>query len=175
MAVWCMPMLSLIGLSWFQRKSILKSIFLIIISGFIVLSAIPTILYLRIHPVFEAKNIFNTTRLEMIMIGRPNVYEAYKKFDELVPKDAIVALGTQQEHEDFEYPLWGENFKRKLIPIHPFRSVVKPIPAEAQYLFYSKGVIPFQEGDIKLNHINSELHTTINDSEFYLRKLTPNS
>lgn len=172
MVVWCMPMLSLIGLSWFQKKSIVKNIFLISICCLIVLSALPTILYLRIHPVFEAKNIFNTTRLELIMIARPNVYEAYKKFDELVPKDAIVALGTQQEHEDFEYPLWGEDFKRKLIPIHPFRSIVKPIPAEAQYLFYSKGVIPFQEGDIKLNSINSKSHIPINDSEFYLRKLT---
>lgn len=175
MAVWCMPMLSLVRLSWLKRKSLLNSGFLILVSFFIVISAIPSILYLRIHPVFEAKNIFNSNRLELITIGRPNVYEAYKKFDELVPKDAIVALGTQQEHEDFEYPLWGEEFKRKLIPIHPFRSAVKPIPAEAQYLFYSKGVIPYQEGDIQLNSINSKSHIPVNDSEFYLRKLTPNT
>lgn len=174
MAVWCMPMLGLIALSWFQNKSVFNRIFLTSISFFIVISAIPTILFMRIHPVFEEKNIFNSTRLEQITIARPNVYEAYKKFDELVPKDAIVALGTQQEHEDFEYPLWGEDFKRKLIPIHPFRNAVKPIPAEAQYLFYSKGVIPYQEGDIQLNSINSKSHIPVNDSEFYLRKLTPN-
>lgn len=175
MAVWCMPMLSLIGLSWLQKKTIFNRIFLISISFFIVISAIPTILFMRIHPVFGEKNIFNSTRLELITIARPNVYEAYKKFDELVPKDAIVALGTQQEHEDFEYPLWGEDFQRKLIPIHPFRSTVKPIPAEAQYLFYSKGVIPFQEGDIQLNSINSKSDILVNDSEFYLRKLAPNT
>ena len=174
MAVWCMPILSLIVLSWFQRKSILKNIFLISICSLIVLSAITTILYLRIHPIFEEKNIFNTTRLELIMIARPNVYGAYKKFDELVPKDAIVALGTQQEHEDFEYPLWGKDFKRKLIPIHPFRSLVKPIPSEAQYLFYSKGVIPFQKGDIQLNSIINKSHIPVRDSEFFLRKLSPN-
>lgn len=57
-------------------------------------------------------------------------------FGFFVPADAIVALGTQQEHEDFEYPLWGRGFTRKLIPIHPFRKPVKPIPEEAQYLFY---------------------------------------
>ena len=90
-----------------------------------------------------------------------------------MPKDAIVALGTQQEHEDFEYPLWGKDFKRKLIPIHPFRSAVKPIPAEAQYLFYSKGVIPFQEGDIQLGGGNKTHDSVVEESEFYLRKLTP--
>lgn len=172
MAVWCMPMLSLIGLSWLQKKSVFNKVFLVSISFFIVISAIPTILFMRIHPVFGEKNIFNANRLELITIARPNVYEAYKKFDELVPKDAIVALGTQQEHEDFEYPLWGEDFKRKLIPIHPFRSAVKPIPAEAQYLFYSKGVIPYQEGDIQLNSINSKSDIPVNDSEFFLRKLS---
>ncbi len=173
MAVWCMPMAALIGVSWFKKKSIINEIFLISISFFVIISAIPTILFMRIHPVFETKNIFNANRLELITIARPNVYEAYKKFDEIVPKDAIVALGTQQEHEDFEYPLWGKDFKRKLIPIHPFRSAVKPIPAEAQYLFYSKGVIPYQEGDIQLNSINTKSHIPVNDSEFYLRKLKP--
>ncbi|AFK02943.1 hypothetical protein Emtol_1801 [Emticicia oligotrophica DSM 17448] len=174
MAVWCMPLLSIVFISWQKRKLFIKDIYLKIVSLLIVVSAIPTILYIRIHPIFAEKNIFNMTRLEQLLVARPNIYEAYHKFDEIVPKDAIVALGTQQEHEDFEYPLWGEDFKRKLIPIHPFRSAVKPIPAEAQYLFYSKGVIPFQEGDIQLNAIKSKPNMPVHDSEFFLRKLTPN-
>ena len=96
---------------------------------------------------------------------------AYQKFDTIVPKDAIVALGTQQENEDFEYPLWGKDSERTLIPIHPFRSAVKPIPEEAEYLFYSKGVIPYQEGDIKLNEEMDNETELVNDSQFFLRKL----
>lgn len=178
MAVWCMPLLSFISFS--NRKGDLlnskTSIFYALFASVIVsLSAICSILFIRIHPVFETKNIFNMNRLEQIMVGRPNLYEAYKKFDKLVPHDAIVALGTQQEHEDFEYPLWGKDFTRKLIPIHPFRSAVKPIPAEAQYLFYSEGVIPFQEGDILLNTTSENTKPIVEESVFYLRKLnTPN-
>ncbi|MDZ7935999.1 MAG: hypothetical protein U5M51_13750 [Emticicia sp.] len=168
MAVWCMPLLTMF---FVEIKSKIFSVYAIITTIIISLSAICTTLTVRLHPVFEPKNIFNTNRLEQLTIGRPDIYEAYKKFDELVPKDAIVALGTQQEHEDFEYPLWGKDFKRKLIPIHPFRSAVKPIPAEAQYLFYSKGVIPFQEGDIRLGGGNKIDDSVVEESEFYLRIL----
>ncbi len=177
MAVWCMPLLSIINYQLpveqyiTNKKSKLILAYLAFTSIIISLSAICVILTVRFHPVFSEKNIFNTTRLEKLTIGRPDIYEAYRKFDEIVPKDAIVALGTQQEHEDFEYPLWGANFKRKLIPIHPFRSAVKPIPVEAAYLFYSKGVIPHQEGDIPLGGGNKTDDSVVKESEFYLRKL----
>ena len=169
MAVWCMPLLILFfGENQSKMRSFYGTFFSVIVS----LSAICVVFTMRIHPVFSEKNIFNSTRLEKLTISRPDIYDAYKKFDELVPPDAVVALGTQQEHEDFEYPLWGADFKRKLIPIHPFRSAVKPIPAEAQYLFYSKGVIPFQEGDIPLGGGNKINDSPIEEGEFYLRKLT---
>lgn len=178
MAVWCMPLLSFISFSS-KKGDILNSkvsvFYALFASVIISLSAICSILFIRIHPVFEKKNIFNMNRLEQIMVGRPNLYEAYQKFDELVPKDGIVALGTQQEHEDFEYPLWGSEFKRTLIPIHPFRSAVKPIPTEAQYLFYSKGVITYQEGDILLNTTPENTKPIVEESVFYLRKLKKNN
>lgn len=178
MAVWAMPLLSFISFSS-KKGDILNSkvsvFYALFASVIISISAICSILFIRIHPVFEKKNIFNMNRLEQIMVGRPNLYEAYQKFDKIVPKDAIVALGTQQEHEDFEYPLWGAEFKRTLIPIHPFRSAVKVIPANAQYLFYSEGVIPFQEGDILLNSTSKKAKPIVEESVFYLRKLnTPN-
>ena len=171
-----MPLLSIINyqLSIGQRttkKLKLLIVYLLISSVIISLSAICVILTIRFYPIFSEKNIFNTNRLEKLTIGRPDIYEAYRKFDELVPKDAIVALGTQQENEDFEFPLWGADFKRKLIPIHPFRSAVKPIPAEAQYLFYSKGVIPYQEGDIPLGGGNKTNDSVVEESEFFLRIL----
>jgi hypothetical protein len=171
MAVWCMPLLLVIGFSLVGRKSVFKLILFTVYALLISISAISTVLFVRIHPIFSEKNIFNMTRMEQLTVARPHIYEAYKKFDEIVPQDAIVALGTQQEHEDFEYPLWGKDFTRKLIPIHPFRSEVKPIPAEAQYLFYSKGVIPFQEGDILLNSVDTHKDTPVEESQFFLRKL----
>ncbi|WP_337042627.1 hypothetical protein [Emticicia sp. 17c] len=168
MAVWCMPLLASFHLLTAKKGWQFWGVFC---SFLITVSAICSILFTRIHPVFEDKNIFNMTRLEQLTLARPDIYEAYKKFDDLVPKNAVVALGTQQEHEDFEYPLWGEDFTRRLIPIHPFRSRLKPIPAEAQYLFYSKGVLPYEEGDIALGQGDTHHDTPVEESTFFLRKL----
>ncbi len=171
MAVWCMPLLvSFYALA--EKKKIWQywSLVCCLVVG---ISAVCSILFTRIHPIFDQKNIFNMSRMEQLTIARPDIYEAYRKFDEIVPENAVVALGTQQEHEDFEYPLWGAAFKRKLIPIHPFRSRVKPIPAEAEYLFYSKGVLPYQEGDIALGKGDEHNDTPVEESAFFLRKLNP--
>ncbi|UTA67631.1 hypothetical protein [Emticicia sp. 21SJ11W-3] len=169
MAVWCMPLLVVFYLFSIKRK--LWQYWQVVCCILIAVSAICTILYTRIHPVFGEKNIFNMSRMEQLTVARPDIYEAYQKFDEIVPKDAVVALGTQQEHEDFEYPLWGKDFKRRLIPIHPFRSRLKPIPAEAEYLFYSEGVLPFEEGDIELSKKDEHNDTPVKESSFFLRKL----
>jgi hypothetical protein len=171
MAVWCMPLLVLFY-SLAEKNKIwqywqLTCCLLVGVSG------VCSIMFTRIHPFVGQKNIFNMSRMEQLTLARPDIYEAYKKFDELVPENAIVALGTQQEHEDFEYPLWGAAFKRKLIPIHPFRSRVKPIPAEAEYLFYSKGVLPYQYGDIALGRGDEHKDTPVEESAFFLRKLNP--
>lgn len=157
------------GEGWVGSKPI--KTYILLTATIITISGIYTILLTRLHPFFGEKTIFNTSRMEQLTVARPDVYEAYQRFDEIVPKNAIVALGTQQEHEDFEYPLWGKEFKRKLIPIHPFRSAVKPIPAEAEYLFYSKGIIPYQDGDIALGSGNEKTDTAVEESQFYLRKL----
>jgi hypothetical protein len=166
MAVWALP---LVGLLFLDNK---RSKYFAFCSIFIALAAFGTVFYRILLPVFSSeKSIFSMNRMEQLTISRPEIYEAYKKFDETVPKNAIVALGTQQEHEDFEYPLWGEGQTRKLIPIHPFRKPVKPIPAEAEYLFYSEGVIPYQEGDILLNKSADDGVKVLSSSVFYLRKL----
>lgn len=171
MAVWCMPLLASFYI--LSEKHKIWQYWQLFCCLLVSVSAVCSILFTRVHPVFAEKNIFNMSRMEQITLARPDIYEAYKKFDEVVPKNAIVALGTQQEHEDFEYPLWGEEFKRKLIPIHPFRSRVKPVPAEAEYLFYSKGVLPYQDGDLALGIGDAHKDTPVEESTFFLRKLNP--
>lgn len=180
MAVWTLPiLLNLVilssppkGISIYKPVKLID-VYLLFCSIIITISAGLLVLNRTLYPILTEKNIFNQSRVEQLTISRPEITAAYQKFDELVPAEAIVALGTQQEHEDFEYPLWGKDFKRKLIPLHPFRSAVKPIPAEAQYLFYSKGVIPYQAGDISLGEENKTNDTAVEESEFYLRVLKP--
>ena len=164
MAIWFLPLIVYL----FKAKA--KG-YLAVSSAIIVVSALSTLLFRDLIPLTGEQNIRNLSRMEQLLLGRKMLTPAYQKFDKIVPKDAIVALGTQQENEDFEYPLWGKDFERTLIPIHPFRSAVKPIPEEAEYLFYSKGVIPYQEGDIKLNEEMDNETELVNDSQFFLRKL----
>jgi hypothetical protein len=165
LAVWFIPLLA-----WFF---VIKKgrIYLLLCSFIIVVSGVLTLSHRGLYPLSGEASIFKLDRISQLNITRPEGTEAYVRFEELVPENATVALGTQQEHEDYVYPLWGRHFKRKLIPIHPFRSEVKPIPKEAQYLFYSEGVIPFEQGDIQLNEGDLLLDSPVPDSKFFLRKL----
>ncbi len=165
MAVWCLP---LISLSFFSR-SFIK--YLGIIAILVVISSTMAISFRSLYPLFGSESFLRTNRIEQLTITRPELYDAYVNFEKLVPDNAIVALGTQQEHEDFEYPLWGNEFKRTLIPLHPFRSAVKPIPSNAEYLFYSEGVFEYKTGDIQLNKGDLMADTPVPESKFFLRKL----
>jgi hypothetical protein len=170
MAVWAMPLLILIGYQLsLAGKSKLFCLYSLIFSVTISLSATFIVFNKRIHPILGQRNIFNQPRLEQMTLIRPDVLPAFQKYEELVPKDAIVALGTT--NEDFEYPLWVEELTRKLSPIHPFKAALKPIPAEAQYLFYTQGVMPYQPGDIQLNQGDLTNDTPVKENIFYLRKL----
>lgn len=113
---------------------------------------------------------FEGNRIKMITIGRPDVYVPYKRFDELVPDTATVALGTI--NDDYEYPLYGPKLARRLIPINPFEKGVQPIPKQAQYLFFAKSVIKPQPGDIRLGTDTTMTeNVAVPGEDYYLRKL----
>ena len=108
--------------------------------------------------------------MEILTVSRPDITKAYQRFDELVPENAIVALGTI--NDDYEYPLWGKKFKRKLIPINPFEKGLQPIPKEAEYLFFSKSVIHPEPTDIRLGTDTTyKEHIIVRGEDYYLRKL----
>jgi Dolichyl-phosphate-mannose-protein mannosyltransferase len=113
---------------------------------------------------------FETSRMKMLTIGRPDTYKAYRRFDELVPANATVALGTI--NDDYEYPLYGANLSRRLIAINPFERGVQPIPKEADYLFFSKNVIKPKPGDLRLGTDTTMTEGVVVPGEdYYLRKL----
>ena len=158
--------------SLFQSGQIGKS-FLIISAVFISLSGLSSILFhLRALPfgAYQKPSIFNMSRMEALTISRPDITEAYKKFESIVPENATVALGTI--NDDYEYPLWGPKFKRTLIPINPFEQGLQPIPAQADYLFFAKSVIKPVPGDIELG-TSHQIQTGIivPAEDYYLRKL----
>jgi hypothetical protein len=121
-------------------------------------------------PAYGYESAFTSDRIKMQTFARPDTYLAYARFDSIVPQDATVALGTI--NDDFEYPLYGKNLTRKLISINPFEEGLRPIPAEADYLFFSKNVIRPLPGDIRLGTdttMASEM--IVKGEDYYLRKL----
>ena len=154
-----------------------QSVFAKVIFGFsiviISISALSTIgLNLRALP-FDAygkKSIFKLNRTEALTVSRPDITLAYENFEKIVPSNAIVALGTI--NDDYEYPLWGKDFKRKLIPINPFGMGLQKIPKEAQYLFFASSVIKPIKTDIRLGtQLNMKTGIMVPGEDYYLRKL----
>lgn len=121
-------------------------------------------------PAYGYESAFTADRIKMQTFARPDTYPAYAKFDSLVPQDATVALGTI--NDDFEYPLYGRKLTRKLISINPFEQGLRPIPAEADYLFFSKNVIKPIPGDIRLGtDTTMAADMIVKGEDYYLRKL----
>lgn len=113
---------------------------------------------------------FASDRIRQMTLGRPDIYVPYKRFDERVPANATVALGTI--NDDYEYPLYGPKLSRRLITINPFEQGLKPIPRDADYLFFAKSVIRPQPGDLRLGTDTTLREGVVVPGEdYYLRKL----
>lgn len=115
---------------------------------------------------------FDTPRMEQMTWARPDLTQAYRRFDRLVPERATVALADI--NDDFEYPLFGKRLSRRLIPINPFTKGLQPIPPQAEYLFFAASVIKPQPGDLRLGTdttaaMRARVITPAED--YYLRKL----
>lgn len=158
--------------SLFQRSTLGKS-FLILCALLISTSGLASILFhLRALPLgaYGKPSIFAMSRMDALTISRPDITAAYTKFDSIVPQNATVALGTI--NDDYEYPLWGSDFKRTLLPINPFEQGLQPVPAQADYLFFAKSVIKPLPGDIRLGTIpNMKAGIIVPAEDYYLRKL----
>ena len=148
-------------------------VYIIITTILISISGITTIsLHIRALPfgAYNKPSIFNVSRIEALTISRPDITPAYLKFDSIVPLNAIVALATI--NDDYEYPLWGNHFTRKLIPINPFEQGLQKIPEEANYLFFAEKVIKPIKGDIRLGtNLSLKEGVIVPGEDYYLRKL----
>ncbi|MDF0693811.1 glycosyltransferase family 39 protein [Aquirufa ecclesiirivi] len=173
-AIYLFPLLGYMASYIFERKhtwsvNLIFGMVVVIIS----LSAIFTLgLNIRALPftAYGKKSILELDRISALTINRPDVTKAYQNYEKLVPNNAIVALGTI--NDDFEYPLWGEKFSRKLIPLNPFEQGIQAIPAKADYLFFSKQVFKPQQGDIRLGTDTTLVEgVLVRGEDYYLRKL----
>lgn len=172
-AIFMMPLLAYLA-EWFIQAKIIfvRNVYMYVSTALVCLSAILTIaLNIRALPFdfYGRKSIFHSTRMEILTNARPDITKAYQNFDLLVPANATVALATI--NDDYEYPLWGKNFTRHLIPINPFDQGLQAIPSNAEYLFFAKSVISPRKGDIRLGTDLSKNDLLVKGEDYYLRKL----
>ena len=107
----------------------------------------------------NTSSIFGMNRMEQLTRNRSYYSEALTNFDQLVPKDAKVAVFLQGN--SYEYPLFGEYLTRTILPINSFQKGAQPIPSNAEYLIYTQKKFPCPlQDDI---HLGEDL---------YLRRLT---
>ncbi|MCE7064434.1 glycosyltransferase family 39 protein [Dyadobacter sp. CY326] len=159
------------------RRNIWKGYVLIIVSLACVSAVMSVYLNIRCLPIaaYGYKSALNTERIKLQTFARPDITKAYETFDSIVPKDATVALATI--NDDFEYPLYGEDLTRKLISINPFEQGLRPIPKDADYLFYAKSVINDTSrikslpSDIRLGSDTTLTNVAVRGEDYYLRKL----
>jgi 4-amino-4-deoxy-L-arabinose transferase-like glycosyltransferase len=106
-------------------------------------------------------SVFKFDRLGQCTLTNRPYYEPLKKFEELVPKEAVVAVCLPEN--SFEYPLFGERCTRRIVPAYSHLKGFLPIPKDADYLLYSREILDPRESDIYLG------------AEWYLRRLIKES
>ena len=126
-------------------------------------------------PAFGTQSALTMERIKYQTFARPDVTKAYELYDSIVPENATVALATF--NSDFEYPLYGKELTRKLISINPFEQGLRPIPKEADYLFYDKSIVNDTSrikplpGDLRLGTDTTMKNLMEKGQDYYLRKL----
>ncbi|TDE16556.1 ArnT family glycosyltransferase [Dyadobacter psychrotolerans] len=126
-------------------------------------------------PAYGYESALKADRIKFQTFARPDITPAYERYDSIVPQNATVALATT--NSDFEYPLYGKKLTRKLISINPFEEGLRPIPKEADYLFYARSVINDTSkikalpGDLRLGSDTTLTNLDEKGEDYYLRKL----
>jgi len=124
------------------------------------LSGLNCVIFRENKNLLGKNSIFRQNRLEQLTgdeYGRYKFYGILKKYEELVPQNATVAVCVSGF---YEYPLFGNKLRRKIIPINSFWKGILPIPDNADYLLYSDNLLDYKATDIDLG------------KNTYLRKLT---
>lgn len=89
-------------------------------------------------------------RMALLMRNRTDDLPAMRKFEALVPSDAIVA--TDIHDNSFEYVLFGDKLTRMILPLNSFWWGKQPLPPQAQFLLFTRGERTPRAGDVELGN-----------------------
>jgi len=83
---------------------------------------------------YNYQSIFTMSRIEQLTRKRPTTTQIFTKIEEIVPQNATLAVFHAEDR--YEYPLFGENLRRVIVPIRSFWGDLQDIPPDAQFLLY---------------------------------------
>ncbi|MCK5573993.1 MAG: hypothetical protein KAJ12_14580, partial [Bacteroidetes bacterium] len=105
----------------------------------------------------SAISLIKRDRMQQLTTNNRYVYESLTRLEEAIPPsaDLAVCLGPN----GYEYPLFGKGLTRRVIPVHSFRSGLRPVPVDVPYLLFSSDILAPEKSDELLGN------------RWYLRKL----
>lgn len=103
------------------------------------------------------ESVFRRDRISQLMAHNRRYAPAMRRYEELVPKCATVAVWLAAR--SYEYPLFGATLTRRIIPLNVYGKGTQPIPTDADYLLYGEGYPRGLADDVHLG------------ADWYLREL----
>ncbi len=85
-----------------QKSARIKATLIIIL-----ISTIPWVYFNKTRPVFGAKSIFTTTRVDQYFINRPTLIKPYLQALKLVHNEKCNNVGLKTGEDGWEYPFWA--------------------------------------------------------------------
>jgi Dolichyl-phosphate-mannose-protein mannosyltransferase len=160
-AIFAMPSL----IPYLRMQAMIFKSYIVVIVLIAAISAVSAVVFRKNSYVFtftykevSVKSVFSMDRIEQLTRNRPEFNQAVRKFEEIVPDRAVVAVSFGED--TYEYPFFGEKLTRTLIPINDFEKGLREIPETATFLIYDRSYRCAEPSDIELS------------PTLFLRKLT---
>lgn len=96
----------------------------------------------------DERPVYQSDRIDQLTLNHPDWSAPLRRLDAILPPECVVAVCLPHDH--YEYPLFGRNLSRTLLPINDYLHGLQPVPENARYLVYKTGLIEYRPGDIPL-------------------------
>lgn len=139
---------------WLERRGRLTRLYLVVAVVLTVVSALGSALFRTGAPLLTVptrgaiyESVLSQDRAAQLARQRPGYAAALRRYEQLVPGDAIVA--DMLPPYSFEYVLWGPRLGRTILPVAG-RAPGDAAFARAQYLLFSTDRLAPERGDVRL-------------------------
>jgi len=114
-------------------------------------------------PLVGARPIWKMDWIERQALNRTSMEPVLRAVDRLIPLNATI--GTMLGTDDWDYPMFGRRFSRRIIPLYPAPESIDPDWLEAQSINF---VLVVDPSGAYVSRAAADLHTLWNAGGWYL-------